>query len=270
MIMMKSFVYYDERYPTSFISDKVGKQIVKFLEEREFEVIDANSLKKILTSYSLNSSGEEAVIVFTRDIVPDLILDNPTSPSVQSPLRKYLDAGHTIIWLGDTPLLYVGYNNGSKQDLPPNTYQKILGLNPSPANVNSKVRRTFYGLLYDLPEWIGTKPHSGVVTGLKFTPLATSVYNNQEVYHGFIISYIRHVHLSGFIRVYDFEMKKPLDRNYMEALYLLSIRSPIGYLMNEIRQLTERLETKFSTIKSEVDCLVKYFKKTNKRSESQE
>ena len=267
MIKIKLFVYYDEKYPTSFIDDKVAKQIVEFLEEREFEVIDANSLKKILTSYSLNTRDEEVVVIFARDVVPDLVLDDPTNPTVQSPLRKYLDAGHTIIWLGDTPLLYVGYNGGSKQNLPPNTYQKILGLNPGPANVNSRVRSTFYGLMYDLPEWIGTKPHSGVVTGLKFTPLATSVYNNQEVYHGFIISYVRHAYVSGFIRIYDFEMRQPLDRNYMEALYLLSIRSPIGYLMNEIRLLTERLETKFSTIKSEVDCLVKYFKKTNKRSE---
>lgn len=118
MIKVKPFVYYDERYPTSWIADNSAKQIVEFLEKRGFEVIDATDLKRVVTDYASKPYSEEAVIVFSRDVVPDVILDNPTNPTANSPLRRCLNAGHSIVWLGDIPLFYVGYSDGRKQKLP--------------------------------------------------------------------------------------------------------------------------------------------------------
>ena len=212
--------------------------------------------------YASKPHSEEAVIVFSRDVVPDVILDNPTNPTANSPLRRYLNAGHTIIWLGDIPLFYVGYSDGRKQNLSNNACQNVLGLNP-PHHVSYKVRLTFYGLMYNLPEWAGNRPHPhpGATIGVEFTPLALSWHNNQRVYHGFIVSYARSP-FSGFIRIYDFNMRKPLAPEYLEALYTIAvIRNPIGYLIQEIHKLDERLETKFKTLKSEVDSLVEYLKK---------
>lgn len=268
MIKVKPFVYYDERYPTSWIADNVAKQIVEFLEKRGFEVIDATDLKRVVTDYASKPYSEEAVIVFSRDVVPDVILDNPTNPTANSPLRRYLNVGHSIVWLGDIPLFYVGYGDGRKQNLPPNACQIVLGLNPNPPHVSYRVRLTFYGLMYNLPEWMGKRPHTGVAAGIDFIQLAKSGHANRVVYHGFIASYVKP--FSGFIRIYDFEMRKPLDPEYLEALYTIAIiRNPIGYLMQEVRKLSERLETKFNTIKSEVDSLVEYFKKIYEQTRSE-
>jgi len=261
MIKIKPFVYYDERYPTNWVSDNVAKQMVKFLEEKGFEVVDATDLKKVMADYTTTKvHNEEVVIVFSRDIVPDVVLDNPTNPTVNSLIRRYLNAGHSIVWLGDIPLYYVGYNNGEKRNLPPNACQTVLGLNSNVLQVSYKVRLTFYGLMYDLPAWIGKRPHVGVIAGVDFIPLAISWHSNRRVYHGFIASYVRQ--LSGFIRIYDFEMQKPLGPEYLEAIYTITImRNPIIYLMREVRKLNERLETKFNTIKHEVDSLVEHIKK---------
>ena len=267
MIKVKLFVYYDERYPTSWVANNVAKQIVEFLEKRGFEVIDANDLKKVLTEYASKPHKEEAVIIFSRDVVPDLILDNPTNPTANSLLRRYLNAGHSIIWLGDIPLFYIGYSDGRKQNLPPNICQNVLGLNPT-HDVSYKVRLTFYGLMYNLQEWIGRRPHTGVAVSIDLTPLAINWHGNQKIYHGFIASYARSS-FSGFIRIYDFVMDKTLTPEYLEALYTIAvIRNPIAYLFEEVRKLNERLETKFDTIKKEVDSLVEYLKKIYEQVES--
>ena len=220
MIKVKPFVYYDEKYPTSWISDNVAKQIVNFLEKRDFEVIDASSLKRVLTEYAGKPHSEEAVVVFARDVVPDLVLDNPANPTANSPLRSYLNAGHTIVWLGDIPLYYVGSSDGTKKNLPPNVFQNVLGINPA-QHLGSyyRVKLTFYGLMYCLPVWAGSRPHSpGATGGVEIVPLASSRHANQIVYHGFIASYAR-ASFSGFIRIYDFVMDKPLAQEYLEGLY---------------------------------------------------
>ena len=61
-------------------------------------------------------------------------------------------------------------------------------------------------------------------------------------------------------------MDKTLTPEYLEALYTIAvIRNPAVYLFEEVRKLNERLETKFDTIKKEVDSLVEYLKKIHEQ-----
>ena len=271
MVKVKLFVYYDEKYPTNWLSDKVAKQIVSFLEKRNFEVIDASNLRRVLTEYAGKPHSEEAVVVFARDVLPDLVLDNPANPSANSPLRRYLNAGHTVVWLGDIPLYYVGSSDGTKRNLPSNACQIVLGINPA-QHLGSyhRVKLTQYGLMYGLPVWAGRRPHppGATMAGIEIIPLALSRHGNQVLYHGFIASYARSS-FSGFIRIYDFVMDKPIAQEYLEALHAIAVmRSPITYLLDKIRELSERLETKFNTLKSEVDSLAEYLKRTYGQTES--
>lgn len=48
----KLYVYYDERYPYSWIPHNIAKIIARELEKYDFEAIDTTSLKNILSEGS--------------------------------------------------------------------------------------------------------------------------------------------------------------------------------------------------------------------------
>ncbi|MHA1664623.1 MAG: hypothetical protein ACTSVW_02170 [Candidatus Njordarchaeales archaeon] len=256
MIKVKPYIYYDEKYPTHWISRNVTKQIKEFLEKEGFQVINANELKKLITETIRKTSDTEIVIVFSHDVVPSIILDNENNPTINSPLRQFLNKGHSVVWLGDIPLFYIGFEDGRKQSLSASICQKVLGLNPNPPNVKNKVSITLYGMIYNLPEWIGTRPHTGVSSGIRLISLAQSEHGN----HAFIASYTNK-RLSGFIRLYDFPLKEPLNKEFLKAIYNFAIfRNPLQpiyqhlqALENKVEQLNNRIETKFNTLKNELD-----------------
>jgi len=260
MTKVKPYVYYDEKYPTHWISRNVTKQIKEFLEKEGFQVINANELEKLITETIRKTSDTEIVIVFSHDAVPSMILDNETNPTINSPLRQFLNKGHSVVWLGDIPLLHIGFEDGRKQSLSANVCQNVLGLNPNPPFVKYKVNMTLYGMMYNLPEWIGTRPHTGVSSGIRLTSLAQSRHENHTIHHAFIISYTNK-RLSGFIRLYDFPLKEPLNKEFLKAIYNLAIfRNPLQpiyqrlqALENKVEQLNNRIETKFNTLKNELD-----------------
>ena len=259
---MRLYVYFDEKYPTSWISKDVGAQIVKYLENKGFIVVDANELKRVIEE-SIRKPGEETTIVFAQDVVPAVVIDNPSNPTANSLLRRFLNVGHTIVWLGDAPLYNIGFEDGKRQSIP-NACQSVLGVTANVLNVQKPVGLTFYADLYGLPKWRGMRPHASISTNIVSvnTALALSIHGNQIVYHGFIVSYVGDT-FSGFIRIYDFVMNKPLPDEYLEALYrIATIRNPLELLFQRmntmektLKDLKELLETKYSTLKSELDNL---------------
>jgi hypothetical protein len=100
--------YYDERYPNNWIDKDISIEIKDYLEkELSAHIKNACELRKWLTD-KINSGYEkiDSILIFCQDIVPDTVydLENPNAL-----LRKYLDTGGNIIWMGDVPFCYIGY-----------------------------------------------------------------------------------------------------------------------------------------------------------------
>jgi len=257
----KLYVYYDERYPYSWIPHDIAKIIARELEKYDFEAIDATSLKNILSEGS-KTTDKEYVVVFAQDVVPDLILDNPDNPTANSLLRLFLNVGHSIVWIGDVPLYYVGKIDGGKINTP-NAMQNVLGINSNFIDTNKPVMLTVYGIMFGLPTWIGTRPHlSSQVSGTP-TPwaLATAIDNRQYL-HAFVIPYKQAPF--GFIRIYDFPINKAdfITEQFIRGIISVATRDLVTPIWSEIKILSERvnkiaeeLDTKFSTLKSEIDSL---------------
>jgi len=259
----KLYVYYDERYPYSWIPHNIAKIIAKELEKYDFETIDATSLKNILSEGS-KTTDKEYVVVFAQDVVPDLILDNPYNPTANSLLRLFLNAGHSIVWIGDVPLYYVGKIDGGKINTP-NAMQSVLGINSNFINTNKPVMLTLQGIMFGLPTWIGMRPHNrSPRSGVSPIPLAIAG-DNTEYVHAFIMCYKPRVFVPfGFIRIYDFPINKPdlITEQFIRGIISVATRDLVTPIWSEIKILSERvnkiaeeLDTKFSTLKSEIDSL---------------
>lgn len=257
----KLYVYYDERYPYSWIPHNIAKIIARELEKYDFEAIDATSLKNILSEGS-KTIDKEYVVVFAQDVVPDLILDNPDNPTANSLLRLFLNVGHSIVWIGDVPLYYIGKIDGGKINTL-NATQNVLGINSNFIDTNKPVMLTVYGIMFGLPTWIGTRPHlSSQVSGtLAPWALATAIDNRQYL-HAFVIPYKRAPF--GFIRIYDFPINKAdfITEQFIRGIISVATRNLVTPIWSEIKILSERvnkiaeeLDTKFSTLKSEIDSL---------------
>ena len=107
------YVYYDENYPSSWIGEKSSKKIVEyFTSKHEFKVVNARELRDVMSNAPRHFN--EVVILFSQDIIPDTVVDNPKTPTENSLIKRFLNQSHTIVWIGDLPLFYVGLSNREK------------------------------------------------------------------------------------------------------------------------------------------------------------
>ncbi|MHA1859754.1 MAG: hypothetical protein ACTSVF_01480 [Candidatus Asgardarchaeia archaeon] len=111
--MTKTVVYFDERYPSSWIDkDRWGKKIVEYMESKGFEKKDAEELKSWLKERLKGKDSYETVVVFSQDMVPETVLSSLNSPN--DLIRRYLDAGGRIVWIGDHPFWSKAVLRGDK------------------------------------------------------------------------------------------------------------------------------------------------------------
>ncbi|MHA1664621.1 MAG: hypothetical protein ACTSVW_02160, partial [Candidatus Njordarchaeales archaeon] len=123
--MLHGYVFYDETYPSSWISKKTSRKILEFFNKRyQFKQVNAKELADLMKQTSGPST--EMVVIFSQDVVPDTVVDKPESPTPNSLIRQFMNRGNAIIWLGDIPLLYVGMANGEKRSLPSNIYKTVF------------------------------------------------------------------------------------------------------------------------------------------------
>jgi len=167
----KYVVYSDENYHMSWIYSAASDKIVRFLTspergEQQFIALNACKLEQWIKTRIRNSDAYGTVIVFSQDMVPDIIAPD-FSPSII--LRTYLDVGGRVVWMGDHPFWRQGKN---KKNLSSNESEwvewkfygmfSILGLNAefnySPIEkVSISSRGKLWGLRTD-NKWYGTRP----------------------------------------------------------------------------------------------------------------
>ena len=277
--MVRPYVYYDERYPSHWIAKAVAKRMANALKKVGFKIVNAEEVRDLMQEALRTPLREEIVIVFSQDVVPDILVDNPSSPTANSLLRRFLNRGHSIVWMGDVPLLHVGFNDGRKQSLTPGVVQHVLGLSPEIPNVKAPVRHTYLGWILQLPIWVGTRPHKGLapgISGVGFHHLSLSSHG----VHAFIVSYYGQTPfwhpVSGFIRLYDMMLNRSevlsdeIIRGIVNVVFrnpLVSIQKSLDKLYERVREIEESLNTKFETLRSELDNLGKILDKILKLAE---
>jgi len=267
--MLEGYVYYDENYPSSWISKRASKKILKFFTKNfRFKEVDAKELANIVKQ---EKYSKEIVIIFAQDVIPDTVVDNPRSPTPNSPIRQFMNKGNTIIWLGDVPLFYIGKANGEKSTLPTHVYKTVFYPNiitadfettNNPIAPKNKIRITALGSQLGLKnKWDSWRPLPPP-TGNPPPPSAFYVlaeYRAGNVYR--VVSYIYDytgMGLKGFIRIYDCKLDD-VSEEFLEQLSdIILYRNPSAIKMilenmeKKIIELSQRLETRSQAIKSDI------------------
>ncbi|HTA39473.1 MAG TPA: PQQ-binding-like beta-propeller repeat protein [Candidatus Acidoferrales bacterium] len=89
---LRRAVFFDPAYAKA--STVAGGQIIEtYFEHRSYAPLDAPKLAAFLTARI--GDRTPSVVVFAQDVVPDKAL-----------LRRYLDAGGKVVWLGNPPLVF--------------------------------------------------------------------------------------------------------------------------------------------------------------------
>jgi len=100
-------VFRDPDYPSCWIDDKAGypDRIASFLEGKGLRRLNANQLRGFMIEGIEQRKAFDRLVVFSQDVVPDTVTEDYFANTT---FREYLDAGGSVLWIGDIPLFYVG------------------------------------------------------------------------------------------------------------------------------------------------------------------
>ena len=101
-------VFQDERYPSAF--NDSPDAFVHAFADREYAVLDADRLR-IWMRAQIDRGAAATVCVIPSGVVPDTLAESPDATSL---IRRYLDAGGRVVWIGDVPFFYQGKADGSR------------------------------------------------------------------------------------------------------------------------------------------------------------
>jgi hypothetical protein len=99
-------VFHDARYACLWVS--APERIARYFVERDFSEVDADALRSWMQA-RIQSGAPGSVCVFAQDIGPETVAEEPTP---ECTLRKYLEAGGRVVWLGDVPFAYFATADG--------------------------------------------------------------------------------------------------------------------------------------------------------------
>ena len=106
-------VYHDPSYATSWVPKSVSQEVSSFLTMKRnrrisFVMKNAREMGNWMTHMVETDSCRGSVVVFSQDVAPDTVLDAAGPDAL---VRRYLDRGGRIVWLGDVPFWYRGRRN---------------------------------------------------------------------------------------------------------------------------------------------------------------
>ena len=126
---VETAVYFDPEFPSTWIdkTKKYPEKIAQAFSAKKFSVIDAAGLKEFMSKALDTNLANQKLVVFSQDVVPSTIVESYSSSNT---LRQFLDAGGSILWIGDIPLWSIGEKNEKKEIANVGGPIEILGINP--------------------------------------------------------------------------------------------------------------------------------------------
>lgn len=154
----------------------VDKKIAPYLKEKGFEQLDSAKLYNFLNSRI--NDGAPSVIVFAYDQIPRNIVGEQPEKGL---IRKYLERGGKIIWLGNPPNLY-SFDSKGIPKMDETIAERMLDIDISrpEESGNYYSQSTQAGLNWGLPSWL-TVTYS-MVESKGVTALAYDEFNRTSAW----------------------------------------------------------------------------------------
>lgn len=159
-LKVETVVYYDPAFPSAWINKnkRYPEKIANAFSFKGIKMLDASSLKAFILEALNNCTAHQKLIVFSQDVAPDTIVESNSSDNT---LRQYLDAGGSVLWIGDIPLYYKGEADKEEPTLIADSGAptEILGIIPVFSVPKTSVSFTHHGRLVGLrTKWSGMRP----------------------------------------------------------------------------------------------------------------
>lgn len=105
-------VYFDEKYPAAWITQGAAAEVRDFALALGFESVDAAGLEAWMRD-AVKNGADGTLVLMAQDVVPAGMVDKAPGPVAL--IRKYLDAGGSVIWIADVPFYFVGSTGRKKE-----------------------------------------------------------------------------------------------------------------------------------------------------------
>ncbi|KPV62441.1 MAG: hypothetical protein AOA66_1336 [Candidatus Bathyarchaeota archaeon BA2] len=208
-------VYYDPQYPTCWVNKEISKRVCIYFTQRGFKEVNANELAKIMDEVVRAKEAVNTVAVFAQDIAPATIAYGPLPDNL---IRRYLDLGGRVVWIGDVPFFYQGHFNEKRESWGFIGERQILGVFTHftwPLHVDMTANGFKWGLKL---KWTGYRPAAPSPSSLTYI-LASS--QGGAYAHAWLKNFNKDYPNSGFLRIWDYALHDISDR-MLEELYNVS------------------------------------------------
>jgi len=192
-------VFYDKNVGTSWIDIKVSEKVRKFFVKKGFNSLNAAELNRWMQEV-IDRGKKNCIVVFTQDKFPAFLLNRKGNTSLL--IRRYLDSGGNIIWMGAWPRI-------SARD-----FKEIFGFLPPEVGKKGKsVKITTVGKKTNFKNgWISKAPALRKNVDIVFTGYGKD----------FASAWIKlYTSKSGFVRLWDTYLKK-IDKQKLKILLSLA------------------------------------------------
>lgn len=197
-------VYYDRTVPYRYFSG--DRELRAALMRESYETLSRQNLAAFLEERIADRSS--SVIVLATDVLPSNVLDEPEGGACL--LRRYLDAGGKLVWVGCPPLCYT-FDATSGQMIPPTQeslarFRSVLDMQAAPPDEGAcRAQATELGKRWGLPDgWFMS--HEALATA----PGEVDVLASDE--HGHAAAWVKSFGGrpgSGFVRCWGSERPLP-------------------------------------------------------------
>ncbi len=192
----------------------VDPKLTPYLCERGFERLDSAGLFTFLNDRI--NDGNPSVVVFSLPLIPSNMVGDVPGEGM---IRKYLESGGKIVWMGDIPNFYEPDQSGNfKRDASVGSQLLEVDFNSPRESGNYYSKVTQEGLDWGLPPWI-TTTNSTVSPDDEIIPFAYDEY-------GRISLWKKSFHTrpgSGFVSIRTWGWNVPIKDKDLEFIYSMAI-----------------------------------------------
>lgn len=215
IMVFRRLVYHDAQYPTSWVTKEISELISTYLTQRGFKEVNADNLAKIMYEMIRANAATNTVLVLAQDIVPTTIAHRPSPDTI---MRRYLDVGGRVVWIGDVPFYYQGHFDEKTVNwgvIGEHEILKVYTRFTWPLHTDITDDGVRWGLKL---EWTGYRPVDPLYSNLTHV-LACSMAGTFA--HAWFKNFNSDHPNSGFLRMWDYTLHDVSDR-MLEELYNVS------------------------------------------------
>lgn len=189
-------------------------QMAPYFTERGFDQLNENGLADFVRERI--ADREPSVVVFALPLIPKELMGADPAKGL---MRKYLESGGKILWMGDVPNFYEpDESDNFKRDPASGSALLSVSYTAPTESGNYYSQSTQAGLCWGLPSWFKTTG-ALVAQSSEITPLA---YNE----FGKVSAWVKKFHPrigSGFVSCRTWAWNVPIRDHELEILYNLAV-----------------------------------------------